>query len=385
MTEQKTYIHFVQQLKEQILQSRFQAAKLVNRELLLLYYSIGKMISEKIKKEKWGNAIIDTLSKDIQNELPGLRGFSPKNLRNMRLFYEAYKQKEIWQSSTAKLNNDQNGPSSTAQIEYNNEHNKQQTVKTKSKKLPAIIQINHEFIDQIFTALSFTHHILLLNKCKSVNERRFYMEQSVMHHWTVNLLQHHIESNLYHQKGKLLNNFKATLPTHLAAHALDVFKDEYLLDFININPEDDERVLEQQIVNNIKQFILSLGTGFTFIGNQHRLIVEGEESFVDLLFFNRILQCLVAIDLKRGKFKPEYAGKMNFYLNVLDDKVKLPHENPGIGIIMCKEKNNTIVEYAFKTIDKAMGVATYKTSKQLPGAFKKVLPEAEELKKLLSS
>jgi predicted nuclease of restriction endonuclease-like (RecB) superfamily len=146
-----------------------------------------------------------------------------------------------------------------------------------------------------------------------MDERIFYMQQATQHHWSFRLLQHHIESDLYHQKGKLPNNFEATMPQQLAAHALDAFKDEYLLDFININPEDDERVLEEEIVNNIKHFILSLGTGFSFIGNQHRLVVDEEEFFTDLLFFNRNLQCLVAIELKKGKFKPEYAGKLNFY------------------------------------------------------------------------
>jgi hypothetical protein len=173
------------------------------------------------------------------------------------------------------------------------------------------------------------------------------------------------------------------LPVKLAAHALDAFKDEYVLDFISINPEDDEPVLELKIVNNIKNFILSLGTGFSFIGNQHRLVIDDEEFFTDLLFFNRNLQCLVAIKLKRGRFKPEYAGKLNFYLNALDDLEKLPNENSSVGIILCSEKNDKVVEYSFKSMDKSMGVATYKLSKQLPARFKKALPNAEALKKLL--
>jgi predicted nuclease of restriction endonuclease-like (RecB) superfamily len=209
------------------------------------------------------------------------------------------------------------------------------------------------------------------------------LEQAVAHHWTVNLLQHYIDSMLYRSKGKLLNNFTNTLPQKLAATAIEALKDEYLLDFININPDDNERVLESAIVNNIRHFILSLGTGFSFMGNQYRLVVDEDEFFIDLLFYNRQLQCLVAIELKKGKFKPEYAGQLNFYLNLLDDQIKLPHENTSIGIVLCREKNNKVVEYAFKTMDKAMGVATYKTSKQLPTQFKKVLPGAAELKKLL--
>jgi len=285
MADNKTYLQFVKEVKQQILQSRYQAAKLVNKELLLLYYNIGNMIFEKVKKEKWGNAIIDNLSKDIQTELPGIRGFSSKNLRNMRLFFEAYEDSEIWQSSTAKIQTGQIGQSSTAKL-------------------------NTAFTNEIFIAISFTHHILLLNKCKNVDERFFYMRQAAASHWTVSLLQHHIESDLYHQKGKLPNNFEATMNQQLSAHALDAFKDEYLFDFININPEDDERVLEQEIVNNIKHFILSLGTGFSFIGNQHRLVVDEEEFFTDLLFYNRKLQCLVAIELLCcAQHKSSYVAK----------------------------------------------------------------------------
>lgn len=235
----------------------------------------------------------------------------------------------------------------------------------------------------LFFQLGFSHLFLLAVSVKEEKELLFYMQQAVQNHWSYRMLQHHIESNLYQQKGRLSNNFTNTLPEHLAAHALDAFRDEYLLDFINIEPGDDERVLEREIVNNIKHFILSLGTGFSFIGNQYRLVVDEEEFFADLLFFNRNLQCLVAVELKKGKFKPEYAGKLNFYLNVLDEQEKLPHENSSIGIILCKEKSSKVVEYAFKTIDKAMGVATYKTSKQVPAQFKKILPDAQALKKLL--
>lgn len=357
MEANKTYIQFVQEVKQQILQSRFQAAKLVNKEMLLLYYNIGKMLHQKIEQAKWGDKVLQNISADLQKELPGLKGFSFRNLKNMRAFFEAYASLQIGQMLSAQLQTDKKG----------------QTLSASNDDIT---------VQNLFLSLSFSHHLLIV-ALKSPEERLFYMQQSVKNHWSFRLLQHHIESDLYHQKGKLPNNFKATLSQTLAAHALDAFKDEYLLDFININPEDDERMLEQEIVNNIKHFILSLGTGFSFIGNQHRLVVDEDEFFTDLLFFNRNLQCLVAIELKRGKFKPEYAGKLNFYLNALDEQEKLPQENNSIGIILCKEKSNKVVEYAFKSIDKSMGVATYKTSRQLPAQFKKVLPNADDLKKLL--
>jgi predicted nuclease of restriction endonuclease-like (RecB) superfamily len=367
----KSYTKFVKELKNQILLSRYHAARLVNKEVLSLYFITGKSISGKIQKENWGNSVIETLSEDLQKELPGLRGFSSKNLRNMRQFYEAYSSVEIWQSATAKL-------------EKNRKKTIWQSATAKLKKQTPVIKLKKKFINKVFTSLSFTHHILLLNKCKDTRERMFYMEQSVAHQWSIAVLQHQLDSDLFKRKGKLLNNFKTTLPEKLYPHALDAFKDEYLLDFININDDDNERELENQIVNNIKKFILSLGKGFSFIGNQYRLTEGNEEFFSDLLFFNRILQCLVVVELKSGKFKPEYAGKLNFYLNLLDDKVRLPHENNSIGIILCKEKSNAIVEYAFKNIDKAMGVATYKISRLLPSKYRKILPDAESLKKLLN-
>ena len=368
----KSYTRLVEQLKKQILQSRYNAARLVNKEILFLYFMIGKAISEKIEKENWGNAIIETLSADLQKEVPGLRGFSSKNLRNMRQFYETYSSVEIWQSATAKL-------------EKPAKKTIWQSATAKLKKPGSTIKLTKQFIRNVFTTISFTHHILLINKCKDIRERMFYMEQSTQHQWSIAILQHQLDSNLFKRKGKLPNNFKTTIPEKLYSHALDAFKDEYLLDFINIAADDNERDLESQVVNNIKKFILSLGKGFSFVGNQYRLTAGNEEFFSDLLFFNRILQCLVVIELKSGKFKPEHAGKLNFYLNLLDDKVKLDHENNSIGIILCREKNNAVIEYAFKNIDKAMGVATYQTTKLPPSRYRKILPDAASLKKLLNT
>jgi len=239
------------------------------------------------------------------------------------------------------------------------------------------------FLSEVFFNISFTQHLLLLNKCKEAEERLFYMQRAAAFQWTVALLEHHIESDLYRQKGGLQNNFKQALPPKLQKNAIDEFKGEYLLDFIRIEEEDDERVLESRIVQNIKKFILSMGHDFAFMGNQYRLKVEEEEFFVDLLFFHRKLQCLVAIELKQGKFKAEYVGKMNMYLSALDEYVKQDHENPSIGIILCKSKNSKVVEFAFRDMNKAMGVATFKTSRELPEGYKGILPNSEELKKIL--
>lgn len=336
---EKGYVEFVADLKRNIVQSRYIAAKLANKEQLLLYFKTGRMLAEKIAVEKWGAKVIEQIAIDLQRELPGVKGFSYTNLKNMRQFYEVYGKRAIGQSSTG--------------------------------------QLGEGFFD-----ISFTHHILLINKCKTAEERIFYMAQATSQYWSVQTLAHNISANAYKHRGKLPNNFSKTLPKNLTANALDVFRDEYLFDFLSLE-ENDEKVFEGQLVSNIKNMIMTLGRGFSFLGNQYRLEVGGEEFFVDLLFFNRHLQCLVAFELKRGKFKPEYAGQLNFYLNVLDEKVRLPNENPSIGIVLCKEKNNTVVEFAVKTIDKAMGVATYRTTKEMPQEMKGILPDAAELARLL--
>ena len=236
---------------------------------------------------------------------------------------------------------------------------------------------------EAFWSISFSHHIVLLAKCKSLEERFFYMIQTALEFWSVNVLEHQIDAGLFQKQGKLPNNFSKTLNERLNPSALQVFKDEYLLDFISISDTDDERAIENKVVIQIRDFILRMGKGFSFIGNQYRVELDDEEFFIDLLFFNRCLQCLVAFELKKGKFKPEFAGQLNFYLNILDEKIKLPHENSTIGIILCKEKNNTVVEFSVKSIDKAMGVATFKTSKVIPKDIKGILPDADELGKLL--
>ncbi|MBS1660809.1 MAG: DUF1016 family protein [Bacteroidetes bacterium] len=355
----KTYIDFIAGLKQNILQSRYIAAKLVNKEQLLLYIKTGKMLSEKITLENWGAKVIEQIAADLQQQLPGLRGFSYRNLMKMKQLSDSYSPSLFLPSSTAEFKLLSN-----------------MTPTPTTSKPPASLTEN-------FWKISFTHHMLILNKCSTPEKRLFYIEQAASHFWPVSILEHHINADLFTHQGKLPNNFDSTLPKDLKPSALQVFQDEYLMDFITPLAIEDERVLESEVVSEIKNFILKMGKGFCFLGNQYRLEVAGDEFFIDLLFFNRHLQSLVAFELKRGKFKPSYAGQLNFYLNVLDDKVRLPHENPSIGIILCKEKNNTIVEFAIKNIDKSMGVATYRTTKEPPKELKDILPDPNALAQLL--
>ncbi len=301
-TMDKGYVAFVADLKKSIVQSRYVAARLVNKEQLLLYFKTGKMLAEKIAAEEWGAGIMDRIAADLQNALPGIKGFSSTGMKNMRRFYEAYVDLAIGQT------------------------------------------VSDQIADGAFFGISFSHHISLINKCQTLKERLFYIREAASQYWSVRVLEHHIAANLYKHRGKLANNFDKALPENLKTSALEVLQDDYLFDFVATD-DGDERVFEGALVSNIKNMIMTLGKGFTFVGNQFRLEVGGEEFFVDLLFFNRHLQSLVAFELKRGKFKPEYTGQLNFYLNVLDDKVRLPQENPSIGIVLCKEKNNTVVEF----------------------------------------
>ena len=393
--ENENHIKFISGIKEDIIKSRYQAARLVNKELILLYFQVGKKLSVKIKSEKWGAKVIQNISDDLQKELPGLRGFSKRNLAKMIQFHESYSFLPLMPSSTAQLDQGSSILMQKSTVQTKSSSNTMMPLSTaqlktklksgkKGKSLTT--QLSKEEIQEFTTLLvnlGFTHRILILNKCKVFEEKSFYIKKSIKNQWTVELLRHHIESDLYRNSGKIQSNFQIALPETTKQKAINVFRDEYLLDFINVREEDEERVLENEIVSNIKKFILSIGKDFTFIGNQHRIVVEEEEFFIDLLFFHRELQSLVAIDLKTGKFKPEYAGKMNFYLSALDDHVKLPHENPSIGIILCKTKKTTIVEYAFRDIKKPLGVATFKLSKKLPRKLTKHLPDPAALKKLL--
>jgi predicted nuclease of restriction endonuclease-like (RecB) superfamily len=358
-------IDFIRQLKQQILASRYIVAKIANAESLKLYYDIGKAIDLQAKEENWGSKVLDTISQRLQQELPGLRGFSASNLKKMRLFYKAWNTSTLISSSvTNQIGEPKNqlGSLPTNQLQNNNE------------------------LLNFFISVSFTHHFEIISAIKNEPDRWYYIKNTAINTWTVNHLRAELENKSHLQEQKLPNNFKNTMPEILSNKAIRAFKDQYLLNYVNVEDADediDERILEQGIVQNIKKFMMSLGNDFTFMGNQFRLIVSEDEYFIDLLFFHRGLQSLVAFELKKGKFKPEYIGKMNFYLSALDDLVKQPHENPSIGIILCKEKDDKKVEYSFRDFSKPMGVASFKTSETLPPQLRKALPDAETLKKLM--
>jgi predicted nuclease of restriction endonuclease-like (RecB) superfamily len=380
------YSRAIKAIKSAILQSRYRAAALANGEMLSLYFGIGKYISENSREGTWGTNAIEVISQQLQQELPGLRGFGVANIKYMRLFYEGWcdvLNRHLASDETSNI---------LLSIDSDNIINRHLS----TDDLPIdvnmlIFQIQQpmavELNGQHFLRVGFTHHREILNKTNNIAERLFYIQKCATEFWSVEKLRYNLKSNLFKKQGTMVNNFAQTIANvDFRKAALQSFKDEYLLDFVNIeDPDDepDERVLENEIVQNIKKFIMALGKDFSFIGNQHRMIIEEQEYFVDLLFFNRQLQSLVAIDLKRGEFKPEYLGKMNFYLSALDDLVRLPHEKNSIGIILCKSQKQGIVEYAFRDMSKPMGVATYNLSSELPEQYRDILPDSEALKQLL--
>ena len=324
---------FVKEIKERILSSQYEALKKVNKELINLYWNIGKDIVRKQEAYGWGKSVVKNLSDELRKEFVGIKGFSVQNLWNMRQFYLEY---------------------------YENE-----------KLQPLVGEI------------SWTKNVVIFQKIKDVLAREFYIKSVIKFGWTKDLLINHVESRSYDKYLLNQTNFNETLPDKYKHQAKFAVKDEYNFDFLELSDNYSEYELEIGLINKIREFLSVMGADFTFIGNQYKLEIDDEEYFIDLLLYHRRLRALIAIELKIGKFKPEYAGKMSFYLSVLNDTVKLKDENPSIGIIICKDKKRTTVEYALKETNQPIGVATYKLSKELPSNLEEYLPSALEIEKSL--
>lgn len=327
------YKKFFVEIKERIYKAQYEALKAVNKELINLYWDIGKMIVKRQKSSGWGKSIVETLSHDLQNEFPGIRGFSSANLWRIRNFYSKY-----------------NG----------------------NEKLAPLVR-----------EISWSHNMIIMERCQNDLDREFYIRMTKKFGWTKNVLIHQIENQSFQKYSLNQTNFEKTLPAEYKHQAKLAVKDEYTFDFLELGEEHSAHQLEIALLNNIKKFLIELGGGFTFVGNQHKISVARKDFFVDLLLFHRKLRCLVAIDLKVGEFKPEFVGKMKFYLTALNDKVKFENENPSIGLILCKEKDQLIVEYALKDSSQPIGVATYKITKKLPSELKKHLPSPQQLSEIV--
>ena len=327
------YGHLLRDIKTRILQAQHQALKSVNKELIELYWDIGKMIVERQKGGSWGKTIVQKLATDIQKDFPGVRGFSESNLWRMRCFYLGYR--------------------------------------ADGKLAPLVREI------------SWSHNIVIFEKCRDSLEREFYLRMTRRYGWTKNVLIHQIENRAFEKVLTSQTNFEKRLPSEITQQAQLTVKDEYVFDFLELGEEHSERQLEKAVLAKMDRFLLEMGGSVTFAGSQYRLEVGEKEYFIDLLLYHRHLRCLVAIELKTGEFMPEYVGKMQFYLAALDDTVKAEGENPAIGIIVCKSKNKMTVEYALRVSAKPIGVATYRITSHLPQDLKKELPGPEQIAYLL--
>jgi predicted nuclease of restriction endonuclease-like (RecB) superfamily len=323
------YRDFLLEIKAQIRQRQFQALCAANHELLALYWWLGENISQRQLALGWGKGVVENLARDLQAEFPGRNGFSARNLWNMLDFYRDYADKPKLQPLVAEI--------------------------------------------------SWAKNLVILARCKDNLEREFYLRATARFGWTKSVLQHQLDNQSYAQYLNGQTNFDAAVPDSIKAQALLAVKDNYTFDFLGLAEEHSERELEQALVRNLRGFLSEMGGAFTFVGSQYRLEVDGKEYFIDLLLFHRRLRCLVAIELKIGDFKPEHKGQIEFYLDTLDQQHRMEGENPPIGIVICRSKTKTMVEYALRTMTRPLGIATYTVTPQLPASYRNDLPSPEQI------
>ena len=378
----KTYQGAVDIIKTAILQSQARAAKAVNQEQLALYFGIGRYISTNTRNKNWGTGAIETISKRLRLELPGLRGFGVSSLKNMRIFYEA------WQTI------EPNSPIAIGELESNTSKPTEVSMESTDNQNDVIRQLQLANLPNFplteFLSISFTHHIRILENAKDTDERLFYIRYCHNYKPTTDELPSIIKKqDLYHHQDKMPNNFLSTIPDYKQAYrAIRMFKDEYLLDFINVeelgmHDEDiNESVIESNIVHNVKNFIMTFGRGFTFSGSQVHFDKLGHDHWIDLLFFNRDLNRTVVFELKNGMFKVGYLAQLSAYLRILNDDDRRDHEEAPIGIILCKEADKDYAGYIMQDFRQPMGVATYKTADEMDPELLKALPPKEELQRV---
>jgi len=360
------YIQWLGEMKCRIQSARLAAARTVNQEVIRLYWDIGCGIIEKQQTLGWGKSVVDRLSRDLQEEFPGVTGFSARNLWDMRRLFESYSDPDFVAQAESILR--QSVAELTAR-DAANTSGKTRPIKTVEK------------LRQLVAEIPWGHNLVILNKITDPASRLYYLQATAQFGWTRDVLLNQIKARAYERSlaEAKTHNFPATLPEHLAEQAEEALKSSYNLEFLGIAREIKERELEDRLIEQLKDFVLELGYGFCFIGRQYRLVLRRKEYFIDLLFYHRFLKCLVAIELKIGAFEPEYAGKMDFYLNLLNDKERSPDDNPSIGIILCAEKDDLEVEFALKSKTNPIGVAEYQLKSTLPRELKGKLPSAKEL------
>ena len=387
----------VKDIKLAILQARAKAAHLANAEALKLYFFVGGYISKKTRNAKWGSGAIAALSNQLQVELPGLRGFSSSSMIFMRLFYEAWATcPEIRHLASDEFHYLPSSESDNAPIHYlpSNEFGDPSNRQMPSAEIRPLPTGELDKDDVVaFFSIGFTHHREIIRFCKNFDERLYYIRSCAKAPWTVEQLQQHLRADDYHHIGALPNNFAKTLsPMALATKAVRSFRDEYLLELVNLDNVDavhdqdiDERMLSKSLVADVEKTIQALGgDDFCFMGREKRLLIEGEEVFIDLLFYHRSLRAMVAVELKMGKFRPSYLGQLELYLSALDATIRHTDENPSIGLLLCEKMNKGFVEFAVRDKSKPLGIATYQTLKSIPKPYKALAPVIEGVKRVLT-
>jgi predicted nuclease of restriction endonuclease-like (RecB) superfamily len=357
----KEYKSWLNELKQHIHSTQIRAALKVNAELLGLYWHLGQEILNKEKDRGYGKKLIDQLSKDLMQEFPQVKGFSRSNLYSVRQWVSFYAQ---------------NGP--TVQSNFGQLAEFGQSVGNKS-----IEEANGQMLNVLFQ-IPWGHHLQIISKCKRLEEAIFYVKETGRYNWSCNVLLHQIESKLWERQGKAITNFEQTLPAPQSDLARELIKDPYSFDFLNLAKEHKERDLESALMDNITKFLLELGAGFSFIGRQYPIKVGDKEFAIDLLFYHYKLRCFVVVELKAGEFIPEHSGKLNFYLNVVDDMLRQKEDNATLGILICKQRNEIITEYALRGINRPMGISEYQFTARLPESLKDSLPTIEQIEEHLS-
>lgn len=381
-----SYMQLLESIKQRIKHSQHQVAMYVNSELLYTYWNIGHGLNAERDRQGWGAKVVDQLAKDLKLSFPTMKGLSKRNLQYMMRFANewaigptvqpALAQIDSTSEKALEIKDSAKVPPPMAQIQVTD--NQEVTI------VPRLVAQFQEFEQMAFARVPWSHHRLLLDKIDNHEERRYYCEQIISNNWSKSVLINKIDQGLYENQGKLTNNFVKVLPAEQSALVKETFKDPYFFDFLQLGNEATEREIEDSLTTQIGKFLLELGAGFAYMGRQYKLEVGGQEYFLDLLFFHTKLNCYVNIELKIDAFKPEYAGKSQFYLTAIDEQLKADHHNPSVGIILCKEANNIVVEYTLKQTSVPLGVAEYRLVRELPEQLKGLIPSADELKETIN-
>lgn len=364
------YRDWLKELKLRVRQAQVKAAVQVNTALLTFYWELGADIVERQKSAKWGSGFLKQLSADLMAEFPDMKGFSYRNIKYIRQWYLFYSEVDMnWAASCCPI-----AQQAVAQLPVTRalEEVKQPAthLEIPSKQSQAVTKL---------VQIPWWHNVVIISKCKDVTEALYYVNKTIEHNWSRNVLTHQIESGLYAREGKAITNFAETLPAPQSDLAQQLIKDPYNFDFLTLTKEYNERQLEKALTDHITKFLLELGAGFAYVGRQQGLQVGERDFFLDLLFYHTKLHCYVVIELKIGEFEPEYAGKLNFYLKAVDEQLRGDRDEPTIGILLCKSRDKVVVEYALSDIQKPMGVSEYQLTRALPDNLKPSLPSIEEL------